>query len=47
MAHAESEQAHVERRSDRRGPDRRVEQQPIIGEDRPTGERRAGRDRRG
>jgi hypothetical protein len=46
MAHAASDQARVERHSDRRGIDRRVEQQLIAGVDRREADRRSGKDRR-
>jgi hypothetical protein len=48
MAHAASDQPrHFERQSDRRGIDRRVEQQHFAGVDRRVAERRSGADRRG
>jgi hypothetical protein len=48
MAHAGSDQPRqFERQSDRRGMDRRVEQQLFAGEDRREAERRSGADRRG
>jgi hypothetical protein len=48
MAHAGSDQVRqFERQPDRRGTDRRIEQQVFVGNDRREGERRSGRDRRG
>ncbi len=47
MAHAGSDHTPVERRSDRRGTDRREKQQDFTGPDRRGAERRSLRDRRG
>jgi hypothetical protein len=48
MAHAGSDQPRpFERQSDRRGADRRIEQQGFTGEDRREAQRRSGIDRRG
>ena len=46
MAHADSDQERMERKSDRRGDDRRVEQVKVAGSDRRQTERRSGRERR-
>ena len=46
MAQADSDQERVERKTDRRGQDRRVEQVKFAGSDRREAERRSGRDRR-
>ena len=46
MAQADSDQGRVERKSDRRGDDRRVEQVKFAGSDRREIDRRSGRDRR-
>ncbi len=48
MARAASDQPRqFERQADRRGIDRRVEQQIFSGQDRRVAERRSGADRRG
>jgi hypothetical protein len=47
MAHAGSDQPRqFERSADRRGIERRVEQQLFAGEDRREAQRRSGKDRR-
>lgn len=46
MAKADSDQGRVERKSDRRGEDRRVEQVKFAGSNRRETERRSGSDRR-